>query len=78
MLFDVKKVKAKLRLLCKERLSPSCVRGRPLQLCAQRVYKRLREIYSCVHRGSLVCAWLKRLKRSAAECVDQNCDFEES
>ena len=36
----VRKIKAKLRLFCKERLSPSCVRGKPLQLCAQRVFVR--------------------------------------
>ena len=57
----------KLRLFCKKRFSPSCVRGRPLQLCAQRVFG---------DKGNLqLCAWLKDLKGYTAECTDQNCGF---
>ena len=43
------------------------MRGRPLQLCAQRVLV-IKKIYSCVHS-------FEELKGSAAECVDLNCGF---
>ena len=59
--YDVRKNKAKLRLICKERLSPSCVRGRPLQLCAQRDFvRRLRKyLQLCAQRPAAVCTAFK-------------------
>ena len=47
----------KLRSIFGLRLSPSCVRGRPLQLSAQRVF---------VKDKSQLCAWMT----SAAECAE--------
>ena len=49
------------------------MRGRPLQLCAQRVFvRRIKEIPAAVCAGA--CCYvrgLEGLKGSAAECADQ-------
>ena len=40
-----------------ERLSPSCVCGRPLQLCVQRVFVRIlrKDLQLCAQRSAAVC-----------------------
>ena len=45
-----------------------------IAVCAEGFWV-IKRICSCVRRDLQLCAHSEELKGSAAECVDQNCDF---